>query len=347
MQPVLLFLLVNACFAAPLPPIQTAKQIEAVSRLSALARRLSPSATKEVLLVLDSAAFRKELTVRAPILAKLPSVELLARYRAEVSVTEITHAFQAKENSTQLNALDVSIDIELFANWFYNQWQLPLLFPEREEKAYYQLVSYLAPAGVTETGLWNMTSFTGSNPLHASWPGGWPANLLEASDRVVYTLFNQHKVDFPGFNWGDTVVVFNNSYVKDMIMFAPIDTGDVSIACNSTFTSDFCNQWANVSACEEFWYCEWHNGIDSDIVGNQCRAHNGSSLHNCSSGYDVVGTADDFDHLILPYASWYGNSCLAAGNSPRLSIGTERNSWPSGWRSCSRTCCRDGLMRPI
>ena len=34
------------------------------------------------------------------------------------------------------------------------QWQLPLLYPAREDRAYFELVSYLAPAGATEMAVY-------------------------------------------------------------------------------------------------------------------------------------------------------------------------------------------------
>jgi hypothetical protein len=59
-----------------------------------------------------------------PPLATLPAKVLWERYQAEVQVAEIAHGFPAANNATQINALDLDIDIAENASWFYNQWQM-------------------------------------------------------------------------------------------------------------------------------------------------------------------------------------------------------------------------------
>ena len=124
----------------------------------------------------------------------------------------------------------MDIDIALNATWFPSQWQLPMLYPAREERAYFQLVSFLAPAGATEMQIYDLAPFTGSfagSPRGRSlWPGGWPADLAEASGRLVYGILNAHAVDFPLFNWGDVGVVFNNSEVCLLCRALPRFYGD-------------------------------------------------------------------------------------------------------------------------
>ena len=149
-----LFAAGSAAVESYVPPKQTPRQIKAMDRIRATAKELSALATPHVERMLSSPDFKSTLAQYSPALAALPARELLARYRAQVDVTEITHAFQAANDPTQLNALDMDIDMMLApeATWFYNQWQLPVLFPERETAAFYQLVSFLAPAAVCETG---------------------------------------------------------------------------------------------------------------------------------------------------------------------------------------------------
>jgi hypothetical protein len=75
------------------------------------------------------------LASRVPLGLLLPPLlqtEVLARYTAELDVSEIAHAFPAAYDPDQNNALDVDIGMARNATWFYNQWQLPVLFPERE-----------------------------------------------------------------------------------------------------------------------------------------------------------------------------------------------------------------------
>ena len=50
----------------------------------------------------------------------------------------------------------------------------------------------------------------GPTNTRAMWPGGYPASLAEASDRVVYAVLNQHRLDFPVRLWGDVGFVFRN-----------------------------------------------------------------------------------------------------------------------------------------
>ena len=57
--------------------------------------------------------------------------------------------------------------------------------------------------------------------------------------------------------WGDIAVVFNTSKVSDMVVYPAIDSGDYACACDTNFTSHFCGEWRNETACKEFWYCKW------------------------------------------------------------------------------------------
>lgn len=70
-----------------------------------------------------------------------------------------------------------------------------------------------------ELDQWSLAPFTGKIPFgNGLWPGGWPSALSEASNRVVYNALNQHRLDFPNANWGDTAVVFKNSYIRPMTL---------------------------------------------------------------------------------------------------------------------------------
>ena len=106
----------------PIPPERTPTQIATYARLSKAANTDSPAATAQVLAALKTPAFRANLNACCPDLASLSPVNLLKRYRSTIEVAEIAHCFHAKYNATQLNALDVGMDVMQNATWFYNQW---------------------------------------------------------------------------------------------------------------------------------------------------------------------------------------------------------------------------------
>jgi hypothetical protein len=308
----LVYLLLAAAAAAqppqpPQPPLQTARQLRVMEQVRAEAQAASAQGTQDLLAFLATAAFRDRLAALAPSLAGLAPADLLDALRADLAVSEIAHGFPANNNPTQTNALDLDLDIISNASWFYNQWQLPVLYEKREMAAYYELISFIAPAAAAEMGLWNMDAFSAPNPFGNIWPGGWPANLSEASDRVVYAVMNQDKVDYPCFLWGDVAVVFNNSYLRPMVILTPMDTGDFTSYCNQTFVDGFCPTWTNASACGEFWFCGWDAASSSCVSGTA-----GLSRHDCTVWPNhPMGTLDSFDHLYVPFANWYGEGAAA------------------------------------
>ena len=260
-----------------------------------------------MLAAIDSAEVRSRLD---PALATLPALELWRKYAAEVELAEIAHGFPAVNDPTQNNALDLDIDIALDATWFYNQWQMPLLFQQRELTSYYELISYLAPAAALETAIWKFPNFTTPVPFQKDlWPGGYPADMKEASDRVVYGIFNQHKLDFPNFLWGNVAAIFNNSYVRRMTLLTSIDSGDWTCGCDAPFTAHFCTSWTNETACKHFWYCNWEAASSTcqpSAYSVSGEPRGPDPEHNCTAfGRLPTGTLDHHAHLLLPYARWY------------------------------------------
>eukprot|EP00041_Stephanoeca_diplocostata_P015596 m.298601 g.298601 ORF g.298601 m.298601 type:complete len:520 (+) comp20092_c0_seq2:141-1700(+) len=328
----LLTLLVKACVICGellIPPVQTQAQLKAFTRIAMSALNASNDAERGTIAFIGSEAVQSALGRIAPELTALKPEELWNRYKKQVEVTEILHGFPAANNPTQNNALDLDIDIALNASWFYNQWQLPILYRAREFTSYWSLIAYLAPAAATEVGTWKLNAFTGDIPgptnTRGMWPGGYPASLPEASDRAVYAVFNQHRLDFPVRLWGNVGFVFRNEYVKNLTILMPVDTGDVTCGCNTTFTRDFCKTWTNESACKKFWYCHWVNGTTTEPYapnGGLCRggekADGGATVHNCSldatggtvylNGTWPAGTMDHHAHLLQKYGNWYGSS---------------------------------------
>lgn len=186
---------------------------------------------------------------------------------------------------------------------------MPLLYPQREFLSYFSLVAYLAPAGAAEPAIWGFPPFSGvAAGIGRVLGSGFPASLAEADNRIVYTVLNQARVDFPAYLWGDVAVVFNNSYIRNSTLLEPTDTGDYVCACNRSFTASFCRQW-NQTSCKEFWYCNW--AAESEVCegGERGAAYE----HNCSAWPGAPsGTWNHVDHLLSPYAYWYNQSDAAA-----------------------------------
>lgn len=292
---------------APTVPLQTPAQRQAMARLSQQAMAASKAATPALLHELASPDFISNLTALAPALASLDSMQLLSRWHASVEVAEIAHGFHAQNDPTQNNALDLDIDIAAGAETFYNQWQLPVLFPKRESAAYYELMSYLGPAAAMEVELYKLRPFSAPIPGRGAgqlplWPGGWPANLSEASDRLVYAILNQHQVDFPAWLWGDVAVIFNNSALQDTVLYTPMDSGDFTCDCTD-YSKTFCAAWTNQSACSHFWYCRW------DSAALRCGAARTQPKASCTVwGGATPGVVGHLDHLMIPFARWAGET---------------------------------------
>ena len=89
-------------------------------------------------------------------------------------------------------------------------------------------------------------------------------------------MFNQQKLDFPGFLWGDVAVVFNNSAVADMTMLQPVDTGDYVCDCNDTFTRHFCAEQNTTAECKFMWMC-------NSAANGTCVPKPSTPAKNCSS----------------------------------------------------------------
>lgn len=251
----------GTCSYVPQPPRQTEYQRTFFAEKDAAAKVASQSRDTQMRLtaLLDSSTFRNQLQTLAPSLSRISTSVLVSRFREELVIAEVAHGFHARDNPLQNNALDLDIDIALNATWFYNQWQLPLLFPDREQRARHEFIAFMAPAAAFESEDLGMKSFSGNNPYGNIWPGGYPANLPEASDRLVYNVINLHKLDFPNYLWGDVSFVFNNTAVNDLVLLVPMDSGDHTCDCDTNFTMSFCGNWDDKipSVCEGFWYCRW------------------------------------------------------------------------------------------
>ena len=50
-------------------------------------------------------------------------------------MAEIIHCFPASNDPQQNNGMDLDIQLARNSSWFINQWQLAVLYPEREVRA--------------------------------------------------------------------------------------------------------------------------------------------------------------------------------------------------------------------
>jgi len=139
---------------------------------------------------------------------------------------------------------------------------------------------------------------------------------MQASDRVVYAVLNQHKTDFPCFYWGDVAVVFNNTYVRDMTILNPMDSGDYTCDCPSPggpWIPKFCASFTNETACKKIWYCgSWD--AKKGVCGG--RPPSKKSPVNCSDWtgepFRTVGTLSSgehaadaaADHTLWSFSQW-------------------------------------------
>ena len=310
--------------AENVPTAQTAVQLRAMKTLSAKARAASQVSTNSMTSFLGTAEVRNKLKHYAPQLNSLSAEEIAAQWRSTVAAAEIVHGFHAAFNASRNNALDFDINLALRADWFFTQWQIPILYPERANETYSSLCAFLAPAAANEMNVWDLPPFTAPIPRDPSptpplWPGGYPRNLKEASNRAVYAVLNQHRVDFPAYYWGDVAVVFNRSLVDPMVLYTPVDSGDYTCACDATFTTHFCSAWSTKSTYIANWYCKWGDGTTGGCSAN-------THSNNCSAWKSgTSGVVDAVDHLLLPFATWESD----AADRVAAMVGRATQSWSS------------------
>ena len=302
---------------------QTASQRHRMAELTKRAAQASAGASSRAQSRLASPSLRQSLRdLGAPNLASLSAPELLQRWRAEMAVAEIAHGFDTSPNSG-----DVDLQEAAELGFFPNQWQLEVLFPRNlsgsDAGSFFGTVA-AAAAAETSAALYRLATFSGAVPLlpgasvrrvgggaaapqRPLVPGGWPASLAEASERLVYGVVNSHRLDFPTWLWGNAAVVFNNSAVRPLLTLSPMDTGDFTAACpgvSSNFSRRFCAAWDSAAAarCDSFWFCSF------DPASGRCAAADLGDPGACSAAWNgtTLGTASHFDHIFLPFADWHG-----------------------------------------
>jgi hypothetical protein len=223
-----------------IPAPNTSQTIQQKNRMAELARAAtlaSSSAQPSLRARLGTASLQAALwKIGANELASLTGEQLAQRWHNEVAVAEIAHGIDTAPN---FDDVDLAHAAEL--PFFPNQWQLEVLYPRNLSDPATQRGRYgadgfigtVSAAAAAETSLllYNLANFTGAVPFlppppasisssppapapqQPFVPGGWPADMAEASERVVYGVLNSHRLDFPTWLWGNAAVVFNSSAV--------------------------------------------------------------------------------------------------------------------------------------
>ena len=198
----------------PTPPEQTQDQIELFERISSKAKEASEAATPTVLDFFNSDGFRSVLRKCCPIVAELPSVELLQRYRAEARAAEIAHALPAQPSIFRVFS-DVLLKELGQLPWFPNEFQVALMHHRSTSR------------GASRVNDKSQTDIFGCRPFAGSVP-----TWSEASSRLIYAAHNMRQLDSgsaPFF--GDVIAVFNTSRIKEAVVVAPHDTGLFTMIC--------------------------------------------------------------------------------------------------------------------
>jgi len=255
----------------PLPPIRTPVQIAVIEQKKAKAKVASEAATPHVLAFFASADFRRAIQRCCPEAAALLPEELLKQLRAEVNAAEYAHAFPVKRNSTHVGGGHFTIELGLKYQFLLNPYQANIdaqqlskvrdltgLSPDRVGNAGNALelaapgfMEFSPSSGAGRTMALAEENIFGLPPFKNESNPTWE----EAADRLVYVAQNLRRVDFGSApTFGDATIIFNNNYVRDMILAAPVDTGLYEMLCNGTAKGKKpplkpnCRGWTSTSA---------------------------------------------------------------------------------------------------
>jgi hypothetical protein len=244
----------------PIPEEQTEAQQVAFANRSLAAKVASDAATADVLVFFGSLEFKAAMEECCPLAAALSPQELLEAFRAETQVVELAHAFPLGTDSA-FRFTDVTLDILKSNDWFLNEWQVGFLSGASESKQTQNVAA---------------TRYFGL-PVSPDTDYSWE----EASDRMIYVAQNFFQQDFGSEpNFGNVTAIFDTSYVRNMVLIAPTDTG--------------------------MWHMGGCDDGASKVAGLQpaSQVDSGSGMPpghsvNCSAWDGTVGTLDNHDHLIL------------------------------------------------
>jgi len=231
-----------------MPAVQTDAQMEAFAKKLVESQEQSEAATPQVLAFFDSSEFRVAMNDCCPKVAEMSSQEILDWYNSEAMISELAHAMPAEATGSHFT--DGNLDTMMTYGWFLNEWQGEIIGGDTDKSKSLQ-------NGASEL----LFGLPHSPDVGFTWD--------EAADRMIYVAQNFYQSDFgSSANFGDMTAIFSSSYVKDMVMIAPMDTGRWSMSG--------CNPSLQVSG----------------------RPHHNE---NCSTwNPQVVGTLEHHNHMILP-----------------------------------------------
>lgn len=241
----------------PPPPIQTQAQIELVKARSDEARTASTAARAQLLDLIDANNFRAMLASCCPDIASMSALSVLDRVRAEFRVAEVAHSFWATFEDQKMQ--DSTVELCSEYDFFMNQWQAQLALNETDSAAHGTWPANVPGCNISAVGPWypgQQGTPWGCSSVAEEFLFGCPPFTLgnmptwdEAASRFVYSSLNTRQSDV-GSNpmYGDVTVIFNHSYVDDMVIISAIDSGNWEGSCrNSTNWHDYtfdCSSWS-------------------------------------------------------------------------------------------------------
>eukprot|EP01043_Picozoa_sp_COSAG02_P046183 COSAG02_NODE_4297_length_5538_cov_3.544402_5_plen_791_part_00 len=101
---------------------------------------------------------------------------------------------------------------------------------------------------IVEVGLFGFPAFAEKNASSDDMKPHY--TFAESINRPIYTAFNHRKVDVGNPQFGHTSAIFMPSYVRNMTLIAPVDTGAWDPQCNSTLQSKFNRGAGGVDVCQ-------------------------------------------------------------------------------------------------
>lgn len=215
----------------PLPPLRTPVQLATSARRGAEAKVASEAATPHVLAFFASEGFAEVFRDCCPEAAKLSPRALLESLRAEVRAAEYAHAFPVATHAAHAGGHHFNVKLGEEYKFLLNSYQAavdydatnhsgPSPAPPPRPK------NFTDPGPLAEEQIFGLPPF--ANESKPTW--------AEASDRMNYVAQNMRRLNFGSVPmFGDATFIFDNDYIKDMILTAPLDTGYWEMVCNHSY----------------------------------------------------------------------------------------------------------------
>ncbi len=207
------------------PPRQTPYQADLMRTVRKDAAEASAAARPELLKLMDSAAFRNNVSAAYPAARSASAEDMLNAFVEELGVAEFVHNFRATEpvSGTGGHRQYDDIDVALGRNstYFQNLWELV-------STGFHKPKELNTITDAAETGIMGFREFS-----------QFPPPFEESMERPVYTAVNHFKVDMGNPGFGNVSAVFQRSEVDNMTMIMGIDTGIIEFSCNKSLHMNF------------------------------------------------------------------------------------------------------------